>query len=562
MLKQADIILTELPRLKSQIPPSIRHNLVFLIAEVSSQVSCLQNYLLNPCALAATLVTERSGYLLNLTVRIHNDCHNHLIKHKENNLATLALREINTIANSLERIGELCCDCVKHSSAIQNKNCLLADEYLQLFNQTTAAIELINRAISANDTQLALKIGSVEQTIKRACDLLIEKYTLALKNKDSIEDLIAALFVARSVEHIGDALLNISEALISSNLGQAVNIDRYYSLHDFAEQLQENKNPQWQLNEMAETRSGNTVAGISNAHKSKNTLVAIFKNGQKRKLQEEQKRVALWHGIYPGIAPKILSYNSYGKSATLLIEHLDGATFENLLLKGNRKLQNAALKQLCLTLQSVWQTTRRKKTTAAHYMRQLKQRMPEVYRIHPDFKQTACQIGDFAVLDFDALIHQAQHYEETLSPVFSVFIHGDFNSDNIIYEPLSDKINFIDLHRSRYMDYVQDVSVFMVSNYRLQVLDQSLGQRVLELTLSFYQFAADFAKANNDPSFELRLAFGLARSFATSTRFILDKTLADAMFLRARYLIEQVLTIMTTEQSVDYHVPIKEIFVG
>jgi hypothetical protein len=112
------------------------------------------------------------------------------------------------------------------------------------------------------------------------------------------------------------------------------------------------------------------------------------------------------------------------------------------------------------------------------------------------------------------------------------------------------------------MDYVQDVSVFMVSNYRLQVLDKSLGQRVMELTLRFYQFVADFAKANNDKNFELRLAFALARSFATSTRFILDKTLADAMFMRSRYLIEQVLSIMDNHETDDYRVPIREIFVG
>lgn len=510
----------------------------------------------------ANLVTERSGYILNLTARIHNDCHNRIIDPKENKSDSLVFRAINTIASSLERIAELCCDCVKHSSTINHQDCLQADEYQRLFDQAIFAIGLIDRAVMANNTQLALKIGGVEQEIKRACDLLIEKYTLALKNKDSIEDLISALFLARSVEHIGDALLNISEALISGNLGQIVNIDRYYSLSEFVEQLQDHKKPQWQVQNIAETRSGNRVAGIGNANKSKDNIVAIFKDGKKRKLQEERERVALWHQIYPGIAPKILSYNAYGESAGLLIEHLDGVTFESLLLKGTRKLQNAALRQLCLTLKSIWQTTRQKKTVSAAYMSQLKQRMTEIYRIHPDFKQSSQQLGNFNVLTFDELVKQAQHYEERLKPAFSVYIHGDFNSDNIIYQPLSDKINFIDLHRSRYMDYVQDISVFMVSNYRLQVLDQSLGQRVLELTLSFYQFTAEFAKANGDHSFELRLAFGLARSFATSTRFILDKTLADAMFMRARYLIEQVLNIMNTEQSVDYRVPIKEIFVG
>ena len=59
----------------------------------------------------------------------------------------------------------------------------------------------------------------------------------------------------------------------------------------------------------------------------------------------------------------------------------------------------------------------------------------------------------------------------------------------------------------------------------------------------------------------MRLSLGLARSFATSTRFILDKSLAQAMYLRSRYLIEQVLA--TDPKRADrYRVPIEEIFVG
>jgi hypothetical protein len=133
--------------------------------------------------------------------------------------------------------------------------------------------------------------------------------------------------------------------------------------------------------------------------------------------------------------------------------------------------------------------------------------------------------------------------------------------DNIIYDPLEKKINFIDLHRSRYMDYVQDVSVFMVSNYRLQVFDTPLRRRIMIVTQDFYRFAAAFASKSGDTTFELRLALGLARSFATSTRFILDKSLARAMFLRARYLLEQVL-VADLKNPASFHVPVKEIFIG
>ncbi|MCW8963654.1 MAG: hypothetical protein OQL16_07640, partial [Gammaproteobacteria bacterium] len=131
--------------------------------------------------------------------------------------------------------------------------------------------------------------------------------------------------------------------------------------------------------------------------------------------------------------------------------------------------------------------------------------------------------------------------------------------DNIIYDPLEKKINFIDLHRSGYMDYVQDISVFMVSNYRLRVVEPELRRRIMEQSCSIYDFAAAHANRVGDSSFNIRLALGLARSFATSTRFVLDKTLARAMWLRARYLMEQVLAT-DKKQASNFQVPVREIF--
>jgi len=63
----------------------------------------------------------------------------------------------------------------------------------------------------------------------------------------------------------------------------------------------------------------------------------------------------------------------------------------------------------------------------------------------------------------------------------------------------------------------------------------------------------------NDKTFNIRLALGLARSFVTSTRFILDKTLAQAMYIRSRYLIESVLKTPPNQIS-KYKLPIKDIF--
>ena len=110
------------------------------------------------------------------------------------------------------------------------------------------------------------------------------------------------------------------------------------------------------------------------------------------------------------------------------------------------------------------------------------------------------------------------------------------------------------------MDYVQDVSTFMVSNYRLQIVDSPRRQRIMGASLTMYGMSRRYAVKHNDVSFEFRLALGLARSFATSTRFILDKSLALEMFLRARYLLELVLAI-ESEKISTFRIPLKEIFV-
>jgi aminoglycoside phosphotransferase (APT) family kinase protein len=194
-------------------------------------------------------------------------------------------------------------------------------------------------------------------------------------------------------------------------------------------------------------------------------------------------------------------------------------------------------------------------------MGQLNKRLDAVYAVHPEFRQGECRIGALPLPSFETLIERAGALEVRLEAPFSVYIHGDFNLDNILYDPVERRINFIDLHRSRYMDYVQDVSVFMVSNYRLQVLDPPLRRRILAVCSAFYRFAAEYAADAGDRSFELRLALGLARSFASSTRYILDQTLAAAMFLRARYLLELVLAA-NPDKPHKFRLSIQEIFVG
>jgi aminoglycoside phosphotransferase (APT) family kinase protein len=546
-----------------QLPKAIRDNLRFLSVEVDSQVANLKTFFKTPTTAIARRVLDRSGYASNLKMRIHTSCLSELARcEKQGAPETLALRGVEFIATDLERITGLCRDCIKQMEYLTDIKCMRPGAYGPMLERVRRGIAMVAPAIEDNDTQLALKIGQIEAKLDSDYNKLFKHYIKALKQGRNTEQLTHALLVAHSVEQMGEALLDISESIISANLGQPVNFERYHSLQDSVETLESEEDlGDVQIEQIAETRSGSAISGISAADGKDDAYVAIFKDGEKRKLKEERQGVQSWHEIYPGLAPKILSYKKRGQSAALLIEHLPGLTFEQILLNESPQLLQETLDQLGKTLKSVWRATRTRKPVSADYMRQLEKRLNDVYKIHPEFRQGGSAICGLEVPSFDSMVETARAYEKSLKAPFSVYIHGDFNVDNIIYDPVEQRINFIDLHRSRYMDYVQDVSVFMVSNYRLQILDAPLRRRIMLLARDFYSIARRYADKAGDKTFEIRLALGLARSFATSTRFILDKSLARSMFLRARYLLEQVLAT-EPKQAGNFKVPVKEIFVG
>ncbi|MDX2477304.1 MAG: PhoU domain-containing protein [Gammaproteobacteria bacterium] len=547
-----------------RIPRSIHENMRFLITEVSSQVSHLQTYFETSSVIVAKRILDRSGYTYNLKTSIHRSCLGRIARNKNARSEGALLRSVETIATDLDRISELCRDCIQQTGYLNDTGHLPTKLYVSLLERIGRGIRMIDEAINKSDTKLALKIGRIENKLDCTYRKLLKKYTRDLKQqkKKHTEDLVASLFVAHSIEQMGDVLLSISEAIISANLGQQFNTDRYHSLQASVEKLSgSNNGSDLALETVAQTRSGSGISGISTTDKKGNEYQAIFKDGLKRKVKEERQGVESWHEIYPGLAPKILSYHKHGQSASLLIEHLAGLTFEQILLHEPHKLLKQTMHELQKTLKSVWKETRTKKPVSANYMGQLQSRLDDVYALHPEFKQDESQICGTKVPSFDTLLKRARSYEAGLKAPFSVYIHGDFNVDNIIYDPLERKINFIDLHRSNYMDYVQDISVFMVSNYRLRVVDPKIRRRIRDLSCNFYNFSRAYADKIDDQTFDLRLALGLARSFATSTRFMVDKTLSRAMWLRARYLIEKVL-MTDPKKARDFRVPVREIFVG
>jgi phosphate uptake regulator/aminoglycoside phosphotransferase len=541
---------------------SIRHNLEFLQTELVSRLESIKTYLDDTSPEAAENILKRSGYISNLKQRIHDACYRYIAETDNSDAPeVLRVRAIDIIATELERIAELGEEFVQQSIYLEDPGRKNFPRLLLQIDLVIEAVAMVHTALFENDTQVAIKIGRTQGRLERKFRKLLKKNAASLRDTSDAENLLSISFTAYSIERMGDSLLTISEAIISSNLGMVMDSTRFQAMQDISKITDGANSGELNIQNVAETRSGAAISSIQLPDGDNGSYPAIFKQGHTKKLKRERKGVESWHDVFPGLAPQILSWKKKGKSASLLIEHLSGNTFEQIVLNESTEMLNDVLQELKTTLHSVWTETLADKPVSAEFMRQLDKRISDVYAVHPEFQDSLQVICGHEVPSFDSLAKKAADIETGLQAPFSVYIHGDFNIDNLIYDADNKQIRYVDLHRSRYMDYVQDVSVFMVSNYRLQVLDPVVRLRIAAVICNFYRIAAEFAANNKDRSFELRLAFGLVRSLATSTRFILDRNLARGMFLRARYLLEQIVSLESAAYE-DYRVPVEEIFCG
>ena len=540
------------------LPTPVHNQLLFLIAEVCTQLQNLQLLMNRRSSVISEQVMERAGHSYNLKLRVHAACLEALRSTDEKDIDVSALRAVEDIATKLEHIASLCQDCARQTKQLESRHFLKNLNYKKWLIKTERSLQCINKALFNKDTDKALKLGTLHTKVNKFYRSSSNKLIKSLKKTNTPEDSVTALFIARHILEISEAVQEISEAIISINVGQSMPLERYRALRVLIENL--DLNDDWRsldIKSLAETRSGSAISAVIDSSNKDSPFVAVFKDGQTSKVLEEQQGVKQWHKLYPGIAPQILSHHTEGETSALMIEHLPGDTFENIVINGSDKAVHKTLKYLTRTLDSVWTTTKKKEKINAHHCQQLKKRLMAVYGLHPEFESLTLSQHQGQKNTLSVLLEQAQKIENNLSAPFSVYIHGDLNIDNIIYDRTLRRVYFIDLHRSKYMDYVQDIAVFIVSNYRLPIHDDKTRQRIDYISEYFFNFSCDYAKHHNDKTFQLRLALGLVRSLVSSTRFTLDKKLAHALFLSALTLLHHI--INSDKKSQHFTFSIKDI---
>lgn len=523
----------------------LEQNIRFMLLDVTKQVENTLVCLKQTSPEAVDRVRNRDNYIDNMKSVVENICFSRIHGDKQiDKRGVDRLRAAHIIANNLERLADHAVNIAVQTQYLTDPGFITRYDYQPFFDEIFAALDMILAALFKQDMSLAFKICMSEHALDKLYKAQFDRIQHELRAGVETGNLVTTLFIFRYLERIGDALLNIGEAVIFFILGEKFKIRQYNALRDtLAATGREVPISDVEFHSIWGTRSGCRIGKVKASENEKDdgeSQGVIFKEGEPTKLLQEKENIERWQEIMPGLPPKVVALREETDSVSLLIEFLGGCTVQDVILTADDETIKNTLFLVENTVRDIWNQTLKNKPVNGKFIPQAESRLGDVFRLYPEFNNPVMCIGKATIPPLKGLLGEAHRICDELSAPFSVFIHGDFNINNIVYDHQEQRIHYIDLHRSCDTDYVQDVSVFLVSNFRLPIFDAQ-GRGRIELAMKeMLRFAAEFAQKHDDTTFQARLCLGLIRSFLTSTRFELNRTFAWSMYMRAVYLLRKI----------------------
>jgi phosphate uptake regulator/aminoglycoside phosphotransferase len=559
------------------VDEGIETDLRFLIVEIKKQSKLAQESLLEQKQTELQKahlhkMGERDDVIASLKNTIEHKAYFYLHQsHQHVKLNSSRLKALITIASSLRKMGEFFLQVCRQLEYIQQYHHLKSVDWRKFFKVIEKMLDLIIKAHNHPESKHAQKLCEGEQRIDDLYLEYFQKLMTELQNRKDIPDRITLIFILRYLERIGDAFLEIGEAILNIKVGEQMHLRTFQSLEKGLKKVGIKLSAEeLDYRPIMNTRSGCKIAKISSkpkgedlsdkkeehhpqkqpkeskARKKKSPTESVhhtvfYKEGIKHKIKEEKKGLVLWEKYFPGHVPKLLWDNTRKKHATLLMEYIEGRDLLDLMVnveQGHQISPSQAQQQLWQLLEQLWSKTKRKAKPVDRrlaYLNQLLRRKSDIEEVHQRLFDKKTEI------EFDLLLPKIKRIEKKIKAPFHVLSHGDFNVDNIVFDIKQQHPCFVDVHRSGFNDYVQDVSVFLVSNFRVPIFSEGVRSRLNDCSLEMYYFSKKFAEENHDHSFDLRLAFGLLRSFMTSTRFQFDERFSSLMFHRSMDLMYRII---------------------
>lgn len=513
----------------------IRDDIIRMSAIVSQQMGqALEAFVQNDLALAESVV-EQDDQVDSLNLRVESSAFDAAglpqLTPGDRRAAISGLK----VAINLERIGDAATHIGKRVSIVRREGVSPYPYPLQSAKSLVInSIEEAVRAYLEEDLELAKRACALEPDLDALyVEGLQSIRERAREDPTSIDYSLHLLPVLKYLEKIGDYVLNIGEQAIFLVTGNRLHFSQYQQLDHLLHYVGE----QEVYAPFHDGISGAVVAQVS----AERPL--LYKEGTKRKIQAEVAGTAAWNEIDSELVPQIISSVTYRDRQALLREFVDGVLLSQVFFNGSdRRTQREVAEKLCSTLGYLWERTLVPQTPQLQYIGQLRSRLPEVYALHPGLSDAASaplRSGGKGVRPLEELLETAEEREHSLAPPFSVWLHGDLNANNIVFSRQDNVLKFIDVHRSVYGDYLQDLTVFMVGLRRVPDVSPRIRRRLAGVDKRIRGFALEFAAKHGDENVEERMLLGEARSYITSARIVLQPSLAEWLFKRGRMVLQE-----------------------
>ncbi|NDV28613.1 PhoU domain-containing protein [Desulfovibrio sp. JC010] len=523
-------------------------NFKFLIIEVLNQLKATREFVNSPSRSLFRKITSREDYIDNLKTVIENKAYSRINSTLDLDPKLLnKIRAIQLSSVNLERIGDHCVNIVNQMAYLEDKSYVNRYECAEAFDIIEGAVGKITTSFTSDDMPTALEICKSENSLDSLYKDNFNRIMAEMGSGKNIPNLVTCLFIFRYLERIGDGLLNIGEAIIFSILGERIKIEQFESLQQtLSVSGYEGSFSDIDFQGIWGSRSGCRIGRVQakDDDNTDNPPVAqgsIYKEGNLDKIKLEKQSLEQWNKRFPGMVPEIFGFHETKdeNKGSMLVEFLPGCTLDTMILTSDDNDLENGLFTLEQTLRHVWTNTMKKQPIRTTFMEQLKSRQNGVLQVHPEFNRNGRQMGSAEIISSAELLDECATIEQSLPAPFTVFIHGDFNCNNVVYSAHDERVRFIDLHRSRDFDYIQDLSVFLVSGFRMPVFERPIRNKINAVVSRMYSFAEEFANEFNDETWQARLSLALARSFYTSTRFEFNYAFAKEMFNRSMFLLEK-----------------------
>lgn len=516
-------------------------DLKLLLAELGQYLRQVRYFLRDPELIAASTedLRHKMAYLSNLSqvVRLQyfdleknsgSDAGSHILYHC---LASISTR--------LHRIAELALNVVRQVGHLSDPSFL--DDYglEEFFDEIDFGLALIRPALEQRKFKLVVRMCQVEERLDA---LYADRFRRLINEMDQglgqPGDRVTTLMVVHYLERIGDLILEVGEQMIHVTLGENLRYSQYQALTAGLKASGQGLGLAG-FQSIWTGRSGCRICLVGCEEGEEGGQPVIFKHGPVAKLEKERDNLEIWGELWPGLTPRLRAFvpGEGDGQAAMLLEYIRGETLKDMFVNYHRFPQARDELAGALNLMGeLWRETREDKEVRAGFARQAEKRLGSVAALYPDLIAFDGAVGHLEIKALAAILDEARKLERAVPAPFTVRVHGDFNLSNIMREAQSGAYRLIDLYRSRLSDYVQDLSVMILSILRLPLSGVAQRDYLSGAATQVWEFARKFAEDNYDPTAEARLAFGLARSFLTSARFEPRRSVATRFMGYSRYL--------------------------